>query len=209
MTRRLLAFLLLGLGASLEGPAPPFDCLVVGAGPSGLALSAALAGLEPHLTSHAHPTPSVESALRHVRARPPALSGSHSQLTQALAHSQPGFAAALSRVVSRSVHPTSTLLDSVMHPQADGGTQPVAGPLVEFKRTGRRFRHTIVDQGSEGGGQWRSNTMPNDTLTLSPGHWMILRRRRRRRRKKVPCTVVCTKHLLGKETSCTGSQRVH
>eukprot|EP00927_Polykrikos_kofoidii_P077751 TRINITY_DN74666_c0_g1_i1.p1 TRINITY_DN74666_c0_g1~~TRINITY_DN74666_c0_g1_i1.p1 ORF type:complete len:652 (-),score=78.16 TRINITY_DN74666_c0_g1_i1:70-2025(-) len=186
------------------------DALVIGAGPSGLAVASALSGLQPHLTKYRHPDVAVERALRIVRSSANPTSDGVTPLVASVARAgnvgreytcaastgamcngtdnddnygrDNTFGSAVRLVESRSVHPTSIIMDSVFNPLADSGGSVVprgGRRLVEFRRDkdieGRpkqKFSYVVIDKGQKVGGAWQ--TMLGDTNTLSPAYWMRL-----------------------------------
>lgn len=130
------------------------DVVVIGNGPSGLALSYMLSGNIPHLISNAHPDEFLSARLSAVR-------------TQSLVHEELGHLAA--GLEGRSTNPISLLLDALSHPYADIGLE--LEPLIEWRKDGVEIDHVVLGKGPPGG-SWHQ--MDPHILTLSLGSWMAL-----------------------------------
>lgn len=137
------------------------DAVVVGNGPSGLAVSLGLLGWAPHLVKRssgdgfAAPTASIEAALGEG-----GLAAADVATLQKMSAGLRG----------RSHHPLALLYDSLLHPGADG---PYRGPpAIEIRHNASAALSHVVLGGSPAGGYWHK--MHPATKTLSPGTWMEL-----------------------------------
>ncbi|XP_065168590.1 oxidative stress-induced growth inhibitor 1-like [Atheta coriaria] len=130
------------------------DVVIIGNGPSGIALSYMLSGNIPYVTSTTHP-----DELLSIRLEP--------VLNQSLVDVNLPF---LSQgLEGRTTNPVSLLLDSLVHPCADIGLE--LDSLVEWRKDGQKIDHVVLGKGPPGG-SWHS--MDPDILTLSLGSWMSL-----------------------------------
>ncbi|KAH0815443.1 hypothetical protein GEV33_007348 [Tenebrio molitor] len=100
------------------------EVVIIGNGPSGIALSFMLSGNLPFLISDSHPDDMLSMRLR-------------SGINQCLVNQDLGHLAA--GLEGRSTNPVSLLLDSLLHPCADIGME--MEPLVEFKKAGVEHEH--------------------------------------------------------------------
>jgi hypothetical protein len=130
------------------------EVVIIGNGPSGIALSFMLSGNLPFLISDSHPDDMLSMRLR-------------SGINQCLVNQDLGHLAA--GLEGRSTNPVSLLLDSLLHPCADIGME--MEPLVEFKKAGVEIDHVVLGKGPPGG-SWHK--MDPYILTLSLGTWMSL-----------------------------------
>lgn len=130
------------------------DVIIVGNGPSGIALSYMLAGNIPYVTSNDHPDEMLSARL--------AMTVGQSLIAQDLEFLAGGLE-------GRSTNPVSLLLDSLTHPCADIGLE--IDPLIEWRRNGAEIDHIVFGKGPPGG-SW--HTMDPHILTLSLGTWMSL-----------------------------------
>ncbi|KAI4467164.1 hypothetical protein MML48_2g00016134 [Holotrichia oblita] len=130
------------------------DVVIIGNGPSGIALSYMLAGNIPYVTSNDHPDEMLSARL--------ALSVGQSLINEDLEFLSSGLE-------GRSTNPVSLLLDSLTHPCADIGLE--IEPLIEWRKKGTEIDHIVFGKGPPGG-SW--HTMDPHILTLSLGTWMSL-----------------------------------
>ncbi|XP_030766564.1 oxidative stress-induced growth inhibitor 2-like isoform X2 [Sitophilus oryzae] len=130
------------------------DVIVIGNGPSGIAMSLILSGKLPYLTTDEHPDEMLSARLKNVTS-----SCLISQDLGLLAQGLEG----------RSSNPVSLLMDALLHPYADLGLE--MEPLLEFRQMGKEIDHLVLGRGPPGG-SW--HTMDPDILTLSLGSWMAL-----------------------------------
>ncbi|GJQ86957.1 hypothetical protein Trydic_g5171 [Trypoxylus dichotomus] len=130
------------------------DVVIIGNGPSGIALSYMLAGNIPYVTSNDHPDEMLSARL--------ALAVGQSLIYQDLEFLANGLE-------GRSTNPVSLLLDSLAHPCADIGLE--IEPLIEWRKNGAEIEHIVFGKGPPGG-SW--HTMDPHILTLSLGTWMSL-----------------------------------
>ncbi|XP_044744998.1 oxidative stress-induced growth inhibitor 1-like [Coccinella septempunctata] len=130
------------------------EVVVIGNGPSGIALSYMLSGNLPYITSTSHPDEMLATRLTAAADR-------------SLIEADLEFLA--SGLEGRSSNPISLLLDALLHPYADAGIE--MEPLVEFRKSGREIDHVVLGKGLPGG-SWHK--MDPQILTLSLGSWMSL-----------------------------------
>ncbi|CAG9820808.1 unnamed protein product [Phaedon cochleariae] len=130
------------------------EVVVIGNGPSGIALSYMLSGHVPYLISDDHPDEMLAARLRPLVGE--------CLLGQDLGQLSDGLE-------GRTTNQMSLLLDALLHPCADVGLE--LEPLVEFRRTGIKFDHIVLGKGPPGG-SWHH--MDPQILTLSLGSWMSL-----------------------------------
>ncbi|XP_008196611.2 oxidative stress-induced growth inhibitor 2-like [Tribolium castaneum] len=130
------------------------EVVIIGNGPSGIALSYMLSGNLPFLVSDSHPDEMLSMRLSSVVDR--------CLVKQDLGHLAAG-------IEGRSTNPVSLLLDALLHPCADIGVK--MEPLVEFKKVGAEIDHVVLGKGPPGG-SWHK--MDPYILTLSLGTWMSL-----------------------------------
>ncbi|KAG5863787.1 hypothetical protein JTB14_012050 [Gonioctena quinquepunctata] len=130
------------------------EVVIVGNGPSAVALSFMLAGNVPYITSEAHPDEMLSARLR------PAVGQS------LLVHDLDAIASGLE---GRTTNRISLLMDALLRPCADVGLELEA--LVEFRKTGKKIEHVVLGKGPPGGSWHR---MDPQILTLSLGTWMSL-----------------------------------
>ncbi|KYB26624.1 hypothetical protein TcasGA2_TC033575 [Tribolium castaneum] len=130
------------------------EVVIIGNGPSGIALSYMLSGNLPFLVSDSHPDEMLSMRLSSVVDR--------CLVKQDLGHLAAG-------IEGRSTNPVSLLLDALLHPCADIGVE--MEPLVEFKKVGAEIDHVVLGKGPPGG-SWHK--MDPYILTLSLGTWMSL-----------------------------------
>ncbi|KAL3287546.1 hypothetical protein HHI36_002014 [Cryptolaemus montrouzieri] len=131
------------------------EVVIIGNGPSGIALSYMLSGNLPYLTSTSHPDEMLATRLSTVGA------------DGCLIDADLEFLA--SGLEGRSTNPVSLLLDALSHPCADVGMEEE--PLVEFRKNGKEIDHVVLGKGLPGG-SWHN--MDPQILTLSLGSWMSL-----------------------------------
>ncbi|KAK9511295.1 hypothetical protein O3M35_005873 [Rhynocoris fuscipes] len=127
------------------------EVVVIGNGPSGLALSYILSGRWPYYNGKSHPDPMLTLRLQ-------SLSKSQSLLEQDLAFLSQG-------VEGRGSSAVGSLLDAMLHPGADQGLD--LDPLIEW-RCHKRIDHVVIGKGPPG------ETMDSNILTLSLSSWMEL-----------------------------------
>ncbi|XP_044264390.1 oxidative stress-induced growth inhibitor 2-like [Tribolium madens] len=130
------------------------EVVIIGNGPSGIALSYMLSGNLPFLISDSHPDEMLSMRLSSAVNR--------CLVKQDLRHLADG-------IEGRSTNPVSLLLDALLHPCADIGLE--MEPLVEFKKVGAEIDHVVLGKGPPGG-SWHK--MDPYILTLSLGTWMAL-----------------------------------
>eukprot|EP01063_Lacrimia_lanifica_P014290 TRINITY_DN20915_c0_g1_i1.p1 TRINITY_DN20915_c0_g1~~TRINITY_DN20915_c0_g1_i1.p1 ORF type:complete len:523 (+),score=165.42 TRINITY_DN20915_c0_g1_i1:47-1570(+) len=138
------------------------DAFVVGNGPCGLAIAAALTGHVTAMYNGPHYARGVETTFE-------AALGKSGVLIDA---------AALDTLTpdrlpypsERSKNPAAVLYDSLNHPFADASSQRY-GPLLRYSRRPTDLKVRCVGRGPYGG-SWAD--MPESLLTLSPGSWMNL-----------------------------------
>uniref|UniRef100_A0A1Y1N9G6 FAD/NAD(P)-binding domain-containing protein n=2 Tax=Photinus pyralis TaxID=7054 RepID=A0A1Y1N9G6_PHOPY len=130
------------------------DVVIIGNGPSGLALSYMLSGNIPYLISTSHPDDLLSARLGTINSN----SLVHQDLLE-LANGLEG----------RSTNPISLLLDSLAQPYADMGLELT--PLIEWRKEGNEIDHVVLGKGPPGG-SWHD--MDPNILTLSLGTWMAL-----------------------------------
>ncbi|GLV36332.1 hypothetical protein CBL_08826 [Carabus blaptoides fortunei] len=131
------------------------DVVVIGNGPSGIALSFMLSGHLPYLISRDHPDEMLSARLHSATG--------HSLAQQPLGHLAAGLE-------GRSTNPVSLLLDALEHPCADLGIEMAS--LVQWRyHKDKEIDHVVFGKGPPGG-SWHS--MDPNILTLSLGSWMAL-----------------------------------
>ncbi|XP_076267737.1 oxidative stress-induced growth inhibitor 1-like [Rhynchophorus ferrugineus] len=130
------------------------DVVVIGNGPSGIAMSLLLSGKIPYLTVNNHPDEMLAARLKNIK--------SSCLLTQDLEYLSQGLE-------GRSQNPVSLLMDALLHPYADLGYE--FEPLLEFRKNGKEIDHVVLGRGPPGGSWHRIDP---DVLTLSLGSWMAL-----------------------------------
>ncbi|XP_073986411.1 oxidative stress-induced growth inhibitor 2-like isoform X2 [Rhodnius prolixus] len=130
------------------------EVVIIGNGPSGLALSYILSGRWPYYNGQPHPDPMLTLRLQ-------SLSRSHSLLEQDLAFLSQG-------IEGRGSSAVGSLLDAMLHPGADQGLD--LDPLIEW-RCHKRIDHVVIGKGPPGGA-WQA--MDSNILTLSLSSWMEL-----------------------------------
>lgn len=130
------------------------EVVVIGNGPSGIALSYMLSGNLPFITSTSHPDEMLATRLT-------------TAVNQSLIDADLDFLS--TGLEGRSTNPISLLLDALLHPCADVGIN--MEPLVEFMKSGREIDHVVLGKGLPGG-SWHK--MDPQILTLSLGSWMSL-----------------------------------
>ncbi|KAF2905005.1 hypothetical protein ILUMI_01173 [Ignelater luminosus] len=130
------------------------DVVVIGNGPSGLALSYMLSGHIPYLISNTHPDEFLSARL--------SMATNESLVHQDLEQLASGLE-------GRSTNPISLLLDALSHPYADVGLELES--LIEWRKEGVEIDHVVLGKGPPGG-SWHK--MDPHILTLSLGAWMAL-----------------------------------
>ncbi|KAF5281837.1 hypothetical protein FQA39_LY05051 [Lamprigera yunnana] len=130
------------------------DVVVIGNGPSGLALSFMLSGNLPYLISTSHPDELLSARLNNLT--------NTSLIQQDLLQLASG-------IEGRSTNPIALLLDSLIHPYADVGLE--LNSLIEWRKRGLEIDHVVLGKGPPGG-SWHE--MDPNILTLSLGKWMAL-----------------------------------
>lgn len=130
------------------------DVVVIGNGPSGIALSYMLSGNVPYIKSCEHPDEMLSARLS-------------STSDTCLINSDLEYLS--SGLEGRSINPVSLLMDTLLHPYADMGLE--VDPLVEFRKNGKEIDHIVLGKGPPGG-SWHK--MDPNILTLSLGSWMSL-----------------------------------
>ncbi|CAJ1396715.1 unnamed protein product [Effrenium voratum] len=138
------------LGASVAEEV--VDVAIIGNGPSGLALAAALSGLVPEVLRNPPLSrdPAVNAAARRLAGR---------ALDEAALFGED--------IQRRCVNPSAALVDALRFPGGDG----VGDSLLRYGQLKPLLRHAVVGRGPPGG-SWQS--MSPSTVTLSPGSWMDL-----------------------------------
>jgi hypothetical protein len=162
------------------------DAIIVGAGPSGLAASLALAGWRPHYV----PKCTVED-------------DQLAQRLQALLHRSPSgllesaAVPALSNGLrGRSNNPAALLFDALHHPGADSQRVPNPRCCLELRHDPTAaLSHVLLDP-QKPGGSWHG--MHEATRTLSPGTWLQL----------PPPAPGLADHLLARESGLTPAAAV-
>uniref|UniRef100_A0A914WUV0 FAD/NAD(P)-binding domain-containing protein n=1 Tax=Plectus sambesii TaxID=2011161 RepID=A0A914WUV0_9BILA len=136
------------------------DVVVIGNGPSGLALSAFLAGWKPFYNKKsAHPSRVLhQKLLGHAET---------SLVDQELSCLEEYCAA---EDGGRSAHPLSVLYDSLVRPDADLGHEHASSLRWEHK-TEQRVPHVVIGAGPPGG-SW--NDYDDDIMPLSLSTWLDL-----------------------------------
>lgn len=132
------------------------EVVVVGNGPSGITMSYLLAGNWPYYgaSSH-HPNPYLHARLQDNRD---------------LSLVEQDLELLSSGLEGRSCNPVSLLLDSLIHPDADlGSDEPSA--LTWAHDSSRALDHVVIGSGAPGG-SWQR--MDGGILTISLGSWMEL-----------------------------------
>ncbi|KAK5647263.1 hypothetical protein RI129_002155 [Pyrocoelia pectoralis] len=130
------------------------DVVIIGNGPSGLALSYMLSGNIPYLISTSHPDDLLSARL--------GMTNSNSLVHQDLLELANGLE-------GRSTNPISLLMDTLAQPYADVGLE--LNPLIEWRKDGNEIDHVVLGKGPPGG-SWHD--MDPHILTLSLGTWMAL-----------------------------------
>ncbi|KAF5290919.1 hypothetical protein FQR65_LT11501 [Abscondita terminalis] len=130
------------------------DVVIIGNGPSGLALSYMLSGNVPYLISSSHPDELLSARLKNM--------DTSNLIRQDLIE-------LASDLEGRSINPISILLDALIHPYADVGLE--LNSLITWKKNGIEIDHVVLGKGSPGG-SWHE--MDPNILTLSLGTWMAL-----------------------------------
>lgn len=130
------------------------DVVIIGNGPSGLALSYMLSGNIPYLISTSHPDDLLSARL--------GITNSNSLVHQDLLELANGLE-------GRSTNPISLLMDTLAQPYADVGLE--LNPLIEWRKDGKEIDHVVLGKGPPGG-SWHD--MDPNILTLSLGTWMAL-----------------------------------
>lgn len=138
------------------------DVVIVGNGPSGIAVSHMLAGNRPYLRSAQHPDEMLAARLAGVlpqqgQAAPVPL------LKQDLRFLSQGLE-------GRASHPLSLLMDALVHPGADQGMELPS--LLQWRHhPEQRVDHVVLGT-TPPGGAWQ--TMIGNVLTISLASWMEL-----------------------------------
>ncbi|XP_044727288.1 oxidative stress-induced growth inhibitor 1-like isoform X2 [Chrysoperla carnea] len=132
------------------------DVVIIGNGPSGIALSYILDGNFPYYNQKPHPDELLTARLQYI-------SHSKSLLEQDLDHLATGLE-------GRSANPVSLLVDALEHPNADLGYQH-SSLLLWKHHTDKKIDHVVLGKGPPGG-SW--HFMDPHILTLSLGSWMAL-----------------------------------
>ncbi|CAH0550816.1 unnamed protein product [Brassicogethes aeneus] len=130
------------------------EVVVIGNGPSGIAISYMLSGNVPFLTSDFHPDEMLSARLRSVLGE--------CLIDQDLENLAMGLE-------GRSTNYISLLMDALLRPCADMGLE--MKPLIEFRKQGIKIDHIVLGKGPPGG-TWHK--MDPHILTLSLGSWMAL-----------------------------------
>lgn len=130
------------------------DVVIIGNGPSGIALSYMLSGNLPFVKSDQHPDEMLSARLQPV-------------VGQCLINQDLGYLA--TGLEGRSTNQVSLLFDALQHPCADVGLE--MEPLIEFRQTGIEIDHIVLGKGPPGG-SWHK--MDPYILSLSLGSWMAL-----------------------------------
>lgn len=131
------------------------DVVVVGNGPSGITMSYLLAGNWPYYRATSHPTTFLHTRLDDKRD----ISLVELDLEE------------LSRgLEGRSCNPVSLLLDALIHPDADMGSDEPS-TLSWLHDPSRVLDHVVIGAGPSGG-SWQR--MDGGILTISLGSWMEL-----------------------------------
>lgn len=135
------------------------DVVIVGNGPSGIAVSHVLAGHRPYLRGAQHPDEMLSARLASLlrgEAMVPLMQQDLRFLSQGLE--------------GRAPHPLSLLMDALTHPGADLGLELPS--LLQWRlHPERRVDHVVLGA-SPPGGAWQ--TMIGDVLTISLASWMEL-----------------------------------
>eukprot|EP00668_Euglena_longa_P042750 GGOE01056601.1.p1 GENE.GGOE01056601.1~~GGOE01056601.1.p1 ORF type:complete len:499 (+),score=98.10 GGOE01056601.1:226-1722(+) len=145
------------------------DVVIIGNGPSGLALSSVLAGHLPFFLAGTHPDELLERRVARM-LQEAGSSGDDRELSLV----DLDLKAMSEGLQGRSSNPVALLVDTLMHPGADGAFGPVFSfgqrTAVDFRHLpGRCIRHVVLS-GGPAGGSWV--VMPGDFPTLSPAYWM-------------------------------------
>ncbi|XP_034230097.1 oxidative stress-induced growth inhibitor 2-like [Thrips palmi] len=135
------------------------DVVIVGNGPSGIAVSHVLAGHRPYLRSAQHPDEMLSARLAGLlrgEAMVPLMQQDLRHLSQGLE--------------GRAPHPLSLLMDALTHPGADQGLELPS--LLQWRlHPEKRVDHVVLGT-SPPGGAWQ--TMIGNVLTISLASWMEL-----------------------------------
>ncbi|XP_049789375.1 oxidative stress-induced growth inhibitor 1-like [Schistocerca nitens] len=134
------------------------DVVIVGNGPSAMALSFLLSGNLPYYTGGEHPDEMLTARLRVTSLDVTLLDQDLEFLSQGLE--------------GRSQNPVAVLMDSLARPGADVGLE--IDPLVQYRRapTGRQLPSYIALGRGPPGGVWQR--VDGQVLALSPASWMSL-----------------------------------
>lgn len=132
------------------------EVVVVGNGPSGLALSYLLNGNLPYYNGNSHPDEMLLARLKSIPA-------GRSLVQQDLQYLSQGLE-------GRANNPVSLLMDALSHPCADQGIDLPS--LVDWRHDpNQRVDHIVLGKGPPGGA-WQS--MDPNVLTISLNSWMEL-----------------------------------
>ncbi|XP_019881750.1 oxidative stress-induced growth inhibitor 1 [Aethina tumida] len=130
------------------------EVVIIGNGPSGIALSYMLSGNLPFIRSNYHPDEMLSARLKPLIGE--------CLVEQDLEQLADGLE-------GRSTNYISVLMDALLRPCADMGLE--MEPLIEFKKAGNKIDHIVLGKGPPGG-TWHK--MDPYILTLSLGSWMAL-----------------------------------
>ncbi|KAK9872391.1 hypothetical protein WA026_017849 [Henosepilachna vigintioctopunctata] len=130
------------------------EVVIIGNGPSGIALSYMLSGNVPYVVSTSHPDEMLSARLE-------------TAIGQCLINADLEFLS--SGLEGRSTNPISLLVDALLQPCADIGLE--MDSLIEFRKDGKEIDHVVLGKGPPGG-SWHK--MDPQILTLSLGNWMSL-----------------------------------
>ncbi|XP_075225208.1 oxidative stress-induced growth inhibitor 1-like isoform X2 [Lycorma delicatula] len=132
------------------------EVVVIGNGPSGLALSYLLDGNLPYYNGNSHPDEMLLARLKSIPA-------SRSLVHQDLEYLSQGLE-------GRANNPVSLLMDALCHPCADQGIDLPS--LIDWRyEPDQRIDHVVLGKGLPGGA-WQ--TMDSNVLTISLNTWMEL-----------------------------------
>lgn len=148
--------------------------VVVGNGPAGLAASGLLGGHWPFYVNR-HPDAAFDAAVRSQQQAVAAATGRAAADVSLLELNLAELAAIPLARQGRSNNPIALLVDSLLHPNADGqhgSSFPQDLTCLETRHLPERaVEHVVVGSGPAGG-SWAK--MAPSTQTLSPGFWMGL-----------------------------------
>ncbi|BET00369.1 Hypothetical protein NTJ_13175 [Nesidiocoris tenuis] len=143
----------------LSSKRPPIykDVVIIGNGPSGLAMSYLLSGHVPVYNGNSHPDPILDTLLRsNLRPGLPVTQADLLTLAQCLEG-------------RNGATPVGLLVDAMVRPGTDAGL--TAAPLLTWNTTRPSLSHVVIGR-DRPGGTWQK--IDGKTLTLSSSSWMEL-----------------------------------